>query len=359
MRVLIVALPLVGHTLPMLPLAVALRAAGHDVQLATGGDALVADTGPLTVHDVGADLPPTSAWRLVLGNPVLSAKVATGRGGAAGAALVLQSINAGIVAPVRALAAQWRPDLVVHDPMAIAAPIVAAELGVPAVLHGNALMDVEELRSAVIERHGLGALPPAALALDIAPPSVVGPRPGLSLRTVPWSGQGAVPEWLARPADRPRIVVSRSTINGGPGADPIPAVVRAAAAVDAEIVLVRPASEAKLPGNVRTVGWVPLDQVLPHCTAVVHHGGAGTVLGALVAGIPQLVVPGIGDRRINADLIARRGAGLAAPSRSITAEVLRRLIADDELAAAAREVQQEIAALPGPAEVVPELARLT
>ncbi|MEJ3651973.1 nucleotide disphospho-sugar-binding domain-containing protein [Actinomycetes bacterium KLBMP 9759] len=359
MRVLIAALPLVGHTLPMLPLAVALRAAGHDVRLATGGDALVADTGDLTVHDVGADLPPTRPWRVVLGHPVLAAKVAMGRGGAAGAAMVLEPVNTGTVAPVRALVARWRPDLVVHDPMAIAGPVVAAELGVPAVLHGNALMDVDDLRSAVLERHGLRALPPAALALDIAPPSVVGARPGTALRTVPWSGRGAVPGWLARPADRPRIVVSRSTISGGPGSDPIPAVVRAAAAVDAEIVLVRPASEAGLPGNVRTVGWVPLDQVLPHCTAVVHHGGAGTVLGALVAGIPQLVVPGIGDRRFNADMIARRGAGLAASPRRITAEVLRRLIADEELAAAAREVQKEIAALPGPDDVVPDLVRLT
>ena len=354
MRVLFVALPLVGHTLPMLPVATAMQAAGHEVRVATGGDALVADSGGVPFDDISGSPRPTRPLRIVLGHPVLSARVATGRGGGPGAAMVLTDVNAATVEPVRALAARWRPDVVVHDPMAIAAPVVAAELGVPTVLHGNALMDVHELRAAVLERHRLRGLPPPALAIDISPPSVVGGRPGQQpLRTMPWSGDGKLPDWLARPSERPRIVVSRSTIEGGPpGGDPMPAVIRAADAVDAEIVLVRSPRTSGLPDNVRAVGWVPLDQVLPHCAAVVHHGGAGTTLGAFVAGVPQLLVPGIGDRRYNAQRVAARGAGLAAPARRITAELLNQLLTDPAIGTAADEVRREIAELPEPAGVV-------
>ncbi|WP_309114588.1 hypothetical protein [Saccharothrix sp.] len=38
MKVLFVSAPLVGHVFPMIPLAKALRAAGHEVVLATGAD---------------------------------------------------------------------------------------------------------------------------------------------------------------------------------------------------------------------------------------------------------------------------------------------------------------------------------
>lgn len=52
MRVLVVSAPLVGHVFPLVPLAVALRDAGHDVLVATGGGALAAADAGLAVHDI-------------------------------------------------------------------------------------------------------------------------------------------------------------------------------------------------------------------------------------------------------------------------------------------------------------------
>lgn len=114
----------------------------------------------------------------------------------------------------------------------------------------------------------------------------------------------------------------------------------------------------RLPENVRTVDWIPINAALPYCAGVVHHGGAGSVLGALACGVPQLVVPGPGDRRHNAELVARRGAGLAVPEREISTAVLDRLVTDPALATAAAEVRAEMASMPDPAEVVPRLAEL-
>jgi UDP:flavonoid glycosyltransferase YjiC (YdhE family) len=104
-----------------------------------------------------------------------------------------------------------------------------------------------------------------------------------------------------------------------------------------------------LPANVRPVGWVPLLARLPHADAIVHHGGAGTVLAALAFGVPQLAIPGPGDRRHNAELVARRGAGLMDAPLPAT---ITRLLADASLRAAAADVLAEIAATPDPTDVV-------
>lgn len=120
-------------------------------------------------------------------------------------------------------------------------------------------------------------------------------------------------------------------------------------------MLLRGPKRKALPGNVRVTEWLPLVKALPLAAAFVHHGGAGGLLEALAAGVPQLAVPGAGDRRYNAELLARRGAGLAVPAKEIDEAVLTRLITDDGLRSAAAEVRAEIAAMPDPAELVDHL----
>jgi UDP:flavonoid glycosyltransferase YjiC (YdhE family) len=166
------------------------------------------------------------------------------------------------------------------------------------------------------------------------------------------------PPELTRPGARPRIVVGRSTV-----ADPRPdklmsSVVAAAAGADVDVVLARPderVASGPLPPNVRTTDFLPFAEVFPAAAGVVHHGGAGTLLTALAAGVPQLVVPGVGDRTVNAELLTRSGAGLAMPAKRITTRDLERLATDDSLAAAARRLAAEMAAMPAPADLVDDL----
>ena len=182
------------------------------------------------------------------------------------------------------------------------------------------------------------------------------------MRFVPATADRPSPEELARPGDRPRVLVSRSTVAADPRRDRLmPAVAAAAAGTDLEVVLVRPdrwTARRPLPPNVRATGWLPLPTVLPAAAVIVHHGGAGTLMTALASGVPQLVVPGAGDRRVNAELVAARGAGLAVDVPGITAPVLERLVSEPGLARAAHEVAAEIAAMPAPSEVASELAAL-
>ena len=45
------------------------------------------------------------------------------------------------------------------------------------------------------------------------------------------------------------------------------------------------------PPDVTVTRWVRHADVLPHCSAVITHGGHGTVMKALIAGVPLIVVP--------------------------------------------------------------------
>ncbi|WP_121398752.1 nucleotide disphospho-sugar-binding domain-containing protein [Micromonospora sp. M71_S20] len=367
MRVLVVSAPLIGHVAPLLPLAGALRDAGHEVLVATAADGLRAARPGVPTRDVAPAFDfGRIARRVLLRHPLIARAELAGTGGTRGAGLLFGAVNDQLADGVVAVAREWKPDLVIHEPFAVAGALAAATLGVPAVRLENALFDGRELARATLarlgpalRRHGLTALPPPAAAIAVAPPSVLR-QDGWPMRYATEAG-GELPDWLREPGERPRVLVSRSTLVGPGSAGPMPAVVAVADRVDAEFVLVRPEARLArraLPGNVRTVDWIPIPAALPASAALVHHGGAGSVLSALIAGVPQLATVGAGDRRHNAGLVAARGVGIAVRTRDITADSLTRLVTDTALRDAARQVSAEIAAMPGPSELVRRLESL-
>lgn len=62
-------------------------------------------------------------------------------------------------------------------------------------------------------------------------------------------------------------------------------------------------------GDVHTVGEVPHAALFGRVSAVIHHGGAGTTATATRAGVPQWVVPHIGDQPYWGRRIAQLGIG--------------------------------------------------
>lgn len=73
-----------------------------------------------------------------------------------------------------------------------------------------------------------------------------------------------------------------------------------------------------LPSNVRLARWLPHDHLLPRCRVAVSTGGAGTILAALNAGVPLLVVPAESDQLDNAQRVLCAGVGLSIPRRRCT-----------------------------------------
>ena len=87
---------------------------------------------------------------------------------------------------------------------------------------------------------------------------------------------------------------------------------------------------SSLPPNVRHVRYAPLTRLLPRASALVHHGGAGTMGRGLRAGIPQVIMPLAYDQFDNLDRVKRLGVGEGVKRKGLTgrkmARVLHRLL---------------------------------
>ena len=140
----------------------------------------------------------------------------------------------------------------------------------------------------------------------------------------------APPAWLSDlPRDRPLVYVTEGTMHSKP-----PLLLRAAiqglSSVAATVIVTTgkhrdPAGIGlgAMPANTRIERFVPHSDLLPRTDVVVTTGGTGTVLAALAAGVPLVVVPTAWDQPENAWRIAEAGAGIRlAPSRC-TPEAIR------------------------------------
>ena len=99
-------------------------------------------------------------------------------------------------------------------------------------------------------------------------------------------------------------------------------------------------------------------RVLPHAAAVITHGGHGTVIKALAAGCPVLVLPLGRDQPDNAARVTRLGAGIrlrsSASPRKIAAAVTE-LINDPAYAEAATALGQQVRAETDDRRIVHEI----
>lgn len=364
MRVLFSTIPLSGHFFPMVPLAWACRLAGHEVLVTTAENFVptVARSGlPVVACGPAAD-GLDEAFVLAKGHELAERRYAHGKGFARVAARALPGMAA--------VMDSWRPDVVVSERAEHAGPVTAAARGIPVVELHWAVAELGEYRaSAAVE---LGDLPTASAVLNPWPPSLRlsysdGHR---SMCNVDYNGDGRVPIWALRPADRPRVCVTFGTVLPQLYLDDayelVVPVLETLARMNMEIVVAVDEKVAAgwppLPKAVRHVGRLPLSEVLRTCDLVVHHGGQGTTLTALAASLPQLVLPTFDDQFDNAAAVVRAGAGICLPLADFTpaaiGEHCGELLAVPRYTEAATEVAGEMFAQLRPADVVPLLARL-
>lgn len=376
MRVLFLSTPLVSHIYPMVPMAWALRAAGHDVVFATTGPGLAVSAGGVDVIDIDPAGECPSVADLNSRRPDLV--TARARKVADGLPLLIEATRQYLDKMI-AVAQSWRPDLIVHSQLQGSGPIAAAMLGVPAVEHGSSLLRGGDFYEQLPELIPGSSLAKRRGALDVAPPSMVsGPSVAPTstaqhepvavwpMRYVPFNGSGVLPPELAVKPARPRIAITFGTTIMAPNlAQLLPRLVRVTGTVAAEFVLLLSGFSteidlgSRIPPNLRlTRDWVPLRRLLGGCSAIVHHGGAGSTLAALDAGLPQLIVPSGAPAYLQSDAVRKRGTGIVAEPDEVDAELLTRLIEDGGLRDAAAEVSAEIAAMPSPAEISTRLDAL-
>jgi MGT family glycosyltransferase len=123
-----------------------------------------------------------------------------------------------------------------------------------------------------------------------------------------------------------------------------------------------PAGFGPQPANVQIERYVSHAELLPRCDVVVTHGGFGTIMGCLSAGVPMVVLPVQGDQPRNARRCIELGVGRAVePDERTPAAIraaVRAVLADPEYKANVVRMQRNIQALPGLNHAVALLERL-
>ncbi|MEI5099105.1 DUF1205 domain-containing protein [Streptomyces sp. PmtG] len=389
MRVLITAL-VPSHLVPMVPLTWALRAAGHQVLVA--GDAELvrfASAAGLDTRLVGG----SGGARKELTRPGAVAMVgrdsmdrrADSEWDAIGERW--RTRLGGYLDDFVRLGRDWRPDLVVTDPVEFGGLVVAGALGVPGVIHRWGPEDFTSplLRQAKVRLHDLcvahGAadgFPDPALLIDPSPASLLpggDNTPGLLSRYVPYCGTAELPDWAVREPARPRALLCLGMWHGQLLAETgrLPLgfrhVLDACTALGVDVLFPIDAQYHPLlgdvPPTVQVVDRFPIGPVMGHTAFAVHHGGSGTSMTSFAAGVPQLALPG--DKpflRTTGRLVAESGAGLNLGTEAeqhdpdLVRDALAGLLHEERYRKAAHEVSAEIRALPGPAELVRTLEGL-
>ncbi|KUO15276.1 nucleotide disphospho-sugar-binding domain-containing protein [Streptomyces dysideae] len=373
-RVLFTTCPAAGHFYPMVPLAWALRAAGHEVLVATPGSLLpeVTRSGLPVVpcadaYDMIEVMRPKSTGQ---GPPRQSADP---RQAVADTAQGFARLAERALPGLMRLVESWRPDVVVSEPMELAGPVAATRFGVPRVEHRWGLAPRPDLQAAATAAFRPAtrvlatpeASPPVAL-VDVCPPSFQHEDVpvGDPMAYVPYNGTSVLPDWALRPAERPLVCVTLGTVLPRYGRmEPLlEEVVEALADLDVEVVVGMDEADAaalrgtaRLQERLRAAGWLPLGATLPLCDAIVHHGGSGTTMASLVSGVPQLVLPHFADQFANAGQITAVGAGiqLGPDQRTVTAirDAVTALQGEGPHRKASLAIAAESAAQPSPVDI--------
>ncbi|MGY0061562.1 nucleotide disphospho-sugar-binding domain-containing protein [Streptomyces sp. LZ34] len=375
MRVLFTTWSSGGHLAPMVPLARAFAAAGHQVRVAvpSGCAAAVAHAGlvPVPVGTLPKASGAAGAVPRRIGSwpadwPVRPAGLGAEQRGLLRAlgdkqVRIAEAMAQGLVAFARC----WQPGLVVHDASAYAGTVAAAVLGVPAVgqMWGSAAvlrLDRQDLHgpplpgyARLMRRYGVDPAHEPDLWLDPCPPSLTLPSPArrMAVRCVP-DEQGA-PGEQGVPGEQggaaPRVCVAWDDAGGPPEA--VRAALRHAGARGAEVVTW---SGAGAGAGARGAAGPPY-RLPAGCRAVLHQGGGTAVVAAAAAGVPQLVVAPRPEQQLNGARLAHAGAGRLAPVGASPARLfaeLSALLEQPSYAAAARELRAEVLSMPGPDEAV-------
>lgn len=373
MRLLVTFVGGLGHLAPLLPLARAARAAGHEVAIAGSGGLVpwiqnagftAFATSPMVHHDPA----PPSQTRKPL--EVMDARAAEiefadnfAERGARRMALAMPDV-------IRA----FRPDLVLRDETDLGTTIAAELLDVPVATHlvlAAGLLIRPELVAprldALRAEHGLPPDPAltrltSGLVLTDAAPSFRSPKSPLPMRPTPYNSFDT-PRASAR-ADRPGIYVTLGTIFNHASGDLFERLLAGLADLDVDVVATvghgtDPADLGPQPTHVRVERFLPQREVLPAVDLVISHGGSGSLMATLAHGLPSLLLPLGADQPHNGMRAVELGVAATLDAATVTSEEVgaraRELLADEAVRARCVAVADEWRELPGPSVAVAAL----
>jgi len=381
-----------GHFGPLVPVARACAAAGHEVRVAApasfGGE--VARAG--LPHEAFDDVPGPLMEAVFRQLPGLAEDEANRR--------VFRDVFARLDAQhalpgVRRILDAWRPDVVVREPIELGSlaaaeaaglPHAQVSIGVSRMLRWAMPLLVEPLAELdAVAGLGEGTLW-AALAGEVyftsVPPGLDGeagedgdddagtrrvvryrvPRPAPA-------ATGSLPADWGDPED-PLVYVTFGSVAGNLGhlGHVYGASLAALAEAPVRVLLttgrsVDPESLRPWPANSHVAQWWPQDDVMPLASVCVGHGGFGTTISAIAAGVPLVVAPLFAsDQRINGERVDAVGAGVClaggAADLGRLGAAVERVLGGEGFRRVARGLADEVAALPDVSVVVDSIEQI-
>jgi UDP:flavonoid glycosyltransferase YjiC (YdhE family) len=273
----------------------------------------------------------------------------------------------------------WGPDLVLRDPTEYASAVLAARTRTPIAQVAISLAEAEAGSIAVaapaLEAHRQGLVS----GLRAQPyltrfPASLDPSPFADTVRFhePPEAPVSLPDWWGG-SDAPLIYLTFGTVLGhmSIAAEAYAMALRAVERMSARVLLTvgrrfDASSLGPVPANVHVEPWIDQARVLEQADLVVCHGGSGTTLAALAAGVPLVMVPLFADQFENARRVAATRAGRVVETQSRTGDVrsinaaaapeitagIEDVLGDVTYRDRARDIAAEMAATPTVEEVL-------
>ncbi len=378
MRVLFTSLPATGHFNSIMPLALAMRDAGHEVavccaphfaeRLAAVGLRHFSGGGRSLDEFLPRDLKVFGPERAKFMQRNVFAAAAPDR------------LMPDLVQAVQ----DWQPEVLLRESSEFAACVLAERLDLPhaAVATGSsASLDAgrrffAEALAKLRRRHGLSPDPKACMMHRYLT---------FSLMPAAWDGEAAVPatlhhiryenpptavgelpEWLRRPGERPMVLAALGTLMyREPGL--LAAIIEALGQLPVDAVVAigpdqDPAQFGTVPANVRLEPFIPQIEALARTTVFVTHGGFNSAKEALSQGVPLVVIPIGAEQPYTAGRVEALALGRAVAVEERTPAVIRdrtaEVLGDPRFRRNAEALAAEIAQLPPLGHAVELVERL-
>jgi len=378
-RVLVTSTAGDGHLSPLIPFVAALRRRGDEVLV------VVPPSAAERAHRTGArvclaEAPPADAladaWARFVVASAAEAAVIVNREifGQLGTAAMLPTVDE--------VCRTWQPAAVLHEAAEFAGPIAADKHGIAHLQVAISLAEVEaaslELAAPALEPYGSGVTSRIHASRYLSRfPAKLDPSPyphtfRYRMDSSCPDPTAVLPNWWPGTI-APLVYITFGTVTGSLGASDqlYQAALAAVGTLDVRVLMTTGRGHTPdlgpLPPQVHVEEWVSQGEVLREASAVVCHGGSGTVLGALAGGIPMVIVAMFADQPANARRVVDAGAGLLLTQPAGSANdrahldkdavrelrtALHAVLTQDKFRDAARQIAHQVDATPDVAAVL-------